>query len=111
ITVWWNGAAIDRLLDARHAEIVTAAASIQGARGYRVLTEFSFNEFGERGTIDLFAGRDDVRAIVVGEAKSEWGSLEETLRRQDVKRRLAPKLAKSAFGWSPKYVASILIFP
>ena len=46
-----------------------------------------------QGIVDLFAARDDVRAVFLGEAKSEWGSLEETLRRQDVKHRLAPKLA------------------
>ena len=78
---------------------------------FRVLTEFTFNEYGERGSIDLFAGRDDARAVFLGEAKSEWGSLEETLRRQDLKRRLAPKLAKAAFGWRPTCIASILIFP
>ncbi|MEP7360326.1 MAG: hypothetical protein ABI744_01975 [Chloroflexota bacterium] len=111
LTVWWNGAALERLSDQRHAEIVNGAATALASFGFRVLTEFTFNEFGERGSIDLFGGRDDQKAVFVGEAKSEWGSLEETLRRQDLKRRLAVKLAKAAFGWPPDQVASVLIFP
>jgi hypothetical protein len=111
LTVWWNGAGLDRLLDTRHAQVVDVAADYLPRFHFRVLTEYSFNDFGERGSIDIFGGREDVRALFVGEAKSEWGSLEETLRRQDIKRRLAAKLAKDAFGWRPSVIASVLIFP
>ncbi|MEP7378831.1 MAG: hypothetical protein ABI725_04640 [Chloroflexota bacterium] len=109
--IWWNGAGIDRLLDDRHAWVVDRLAGQLPRFHFRVLSEYSFNEFGERGSIDIFGGRDDVRAVFVGEAKSEWGSMEETLRRQDMKRCLAPKLAEEAFGWRANLVASVLIFP
>ena len=109
--IWWNGAALDRLIDENHAGVVEGTAGILPRYGFAVRTEFSFSDYGERGSIDVFAGRDDVRAVFVGEAKSEWGSLEETLRRQDVKVRLAPKLARAAFGWTPRHVANVLIFP
>jgi len=111
LNVWWHGAAIDRLLDEAHAGVVEATSAILPRYGFRVKTEYSFSDYGERGSIDIFAGRDDVRAVCVGEAKSAWGSLEETLRRQDMKVRLAPKLARAAFGWKPNFVASLLIFP
>jgi len=111
VTVWWNGAALDRLIDERHAEVVNAAAVVLAAHGFVVKTEFSFNDFGDRGSIDLFAANDANRALFVGEAKSEWGSLEETLRRQNLKTRLARKLAEEAFGWRPERVASVLVFP
>jgi hypothetical protein len=111
VTVRWNGAALDGLLDERHAGIVDRTAAVLTRYAFHPKTEFSFNEFGERGSIDLFAGHDATRAVFVGEAKSEWGSLEETLRRQDAKVRLAPKLAKVAFGWEPSSVASVLILP
>jgi hypothetical protein len=111
LNIWWNGAALDRLLDEAHAGVVETTAGVLAGYRFRVKTEYSFSDYGERGSIDIFGGRDDVQALFVGEAKSEWGSLEETLRRQDVKVRLAPKLAKAAFGWSPRFVASVLIFP
>jgi hypothetical protein len=84
---------------------------VLAADGWRILTEFTFAEFGERGSIDVFAGRDDERAVFVGEAKSEWGSMEETLRRLHVKARLAPKLANEAFGWQAQIVGCVLVFP
>jgi len=111
INVWWNGAALDRLTDQVHAQVVNSTAMILSRYGFHMRTEYTFNEYGERGSIDLFAGNDVARAVFVGEAKSEWGSLEETLRRQDLKVRLAPKLAEEAFGWRPSSVATVLIFP
>ena len=73
--------------------------------------EVTFAERGERGSIDIFAGHELAKAVFVGEAKSEWGSLEETLRRLHVKIRLAPELARSTFGWKPTFVGAALIFP
>ena len=110
-SIWWNGAALDRLLDEDHAGVVETTSRILLGYAFRVKTEYSFSDYGDRGSIDIFAGRDDIQAVFVGEAKSEWGSIEETLRRQDVKVRLAPKLAKAAFGWRPNFIASVLIFP
>lgn len=111
LTIWWNGAALDRLFDQRHADIVEVTGRTLSKYGFTLKAEYSFNEFGERGSIDLFAGNERSRTVFVGEAKSEWGSLEETLRRQDAKVRLAPKLARDAFGWHPAAIASVLVFP
>jgi hypothetical protein len=71
----------------------------------------SFSEFGERGSIDLFAADESRSAVFVGEAKSAWGSIEETNRRLDMKARLAPKLTFDRFGWRPLALAKVLIFP
>ena len=109
IAIWWNGAALDRLHDERHAKVVDRAVELFRTHGFR--TETEFNEFGERGSIDIFAAHDGSNAVIVGEAKSEWGSNEETLRRQHMKVRLAPKLAERAFGWRPRSIASILLLP
>ncbi len=76
-----------------------------------VLTEVTFNEWGDRGSIDLLAAREDLKAVVVGEAKSAWGSIEETLRSLDVKVRLAPAIVEKRLGWVPTTVAALLIFP
>jgi hypothetical protein len=111
VAVWWHGATLDRLLDSVHAEIVEAAGRVLVRNGFRLRTEYTFNDYGDRGSIDLFAAHDEARAIFVGEAKSEWGSLEETLRRQDLKVRLAPQLARDAFGWRPQILASVLVLP
>ncbi len=111
INAWWNGASLDRLLDERHAAVVEAMIRWLGHYGWRAETEVTFSEWGERGSIDVFGVHDATRSVVVGEAKSEWGSLEETIRVLDVKHRLAPVVAKRRFGWAAQQVASLLVFP
>jgi hypothetical protein len=111
LTVTWNGAQLDRLLDGRHARIVELA--IRAVRGYDwpTLSEVTFSEYGERGSVDVLGADEGRSAVFVGEAKSEWGSIEETNRRLDVKARLAPKLVFDRFGWRPRFVAKVLILP
>jgi len=69
----WNGAALDRLIDQVHAQVVNSIALILPRYEFRVRAEYTFNEYGERGSIDVFAAHDAARAVFVGEAKSEWG--------------------------------------
>lgn len=111
VSAWWRGAWADQLLDAAHAALVETAASIFARRGWQCMPEFSFAEFGERGSIDLFAALPRARVVAVCEVKSAFGSLEETNRSLDVKVRLAPKLANEAFGFRPEHVGRLLIVP
>lgn len=108
---WWNGAAADRLLDLRHAELVERVVAALRLRGWYPMVELSFSEFGERGSIDVFAVHAKQKAIAVCEVKSVIGSLEETNRVLDVKERLAPTIAFKRLGWRPRVVARILIVP
>ena len=111
VSIWWKGADLDSLLDERHAMVVERGATIVGGYGWAVLTEVTFSDYGERGSIDLFATDEHRSAVFVGEAKSAWGSIEETNRRLDTKARLSPKVAYDRLGWRPRFVAKVLIFP
>jgi hypothetical protein len=73
--------------------------------------ELTFSEYGERGSIDIFGHRRSARAVAVCEVKSTFGALEELNRSLDVKVRLAPKLCRDRFGWTPDHVARLLIVP
>jgi len=73
--------------------------------------EVTYSEFGERGSIDLFGLLEEALAVAVCEVKSAIGSLEELNRTLDAKVRLAPKLCKDRYGWSPRYVGRLLIVP
>ena len=97
-------------MDSRHARVVEAG--LKELRRYDWVTagEVTFSEYGERGSIDLFGAKEGAAAAFVGEAKSEWGSIEETLRRLDVKARLAPKICFQKFGFRPRVVGAVLIF-
>ena len=106
-----NGAAADRLLDERHAALVERAARVFVARRWKAVSELTFSEFGERGSIDLLGLAEDLAIAAVCEVKTVFGSLEETNRMLDVKARLIPKICRDRFGWSPREVARLLIVP
>src|SRR5688572_20048440 len=59
ISVWWKGAAADRLLDERHAYYVERSARVVRRAGWAVPSEVTYSEFGERGSIDLFGHRHE----------------------------------------------------
>ena len=67
--------------------------------------------YGERGSIDILAWHVASRTLLVIELKSELTSIEETLRRHDVKVRLAGGIALERFGWNPASVGRLLVLP
>jgi hypothetical protein len=111
LSIWWQGAAADRLLDERHAALVERVVALLQRRGWETAVELSFARYGERGSIDVFAYRHDLGAVAVIEIKTEFGSLEETNRILDVKERLAPWIAETRFEFRPTVVGRILVVP
>src|SRR5205814_369610 len=77
--------------------------------GWEVWIEVTFSEYGERGSIDLLGIHGATRIAVVVEVKTEIASVEETLRRLDVKGRLAPKLVFDRQGWRPTATGTVLL--
>lgn len=108
IVVRYRGAELDRLLDAGHAAIVTTLAADLRELGWLVDVEVTFNNFGDRGSIDLLAYHPATRTLLVIEVKTEIASAEETLRRLDIKVRVAPRLALERFGEQPVRVVRLL---
>jgi len=111
LTAWYDGALADRLLDERHAAIGEHLVAILATRGWLPAVEHTFSEYGERGSIDVFAAHPTRRVVAVFEVKSAIGSFEEMNRALDTKVRLAPKLAISRFGFRPLHVGRILVLP
>lgn len=110
--VIWRGAALDRLLDARHASLVEASVVRLGRLGWNAQVEVTYSIYGERGSIDILAGREAARAVAVEEVKSDLVRLEETVRKLDEKERLVrDRIAFERFGWRPVAVARILVLP
>jgi len=107
--VSWRGGAVDRLLDERHARLSGAIASRLRRLGWLIEIEVTFNEFGDRGSIDILAVRSDGGVALVVEIKTEITSVEETVRRLDVKERLAPKIVFERTGARPRVVGRLLV--
>ena len=111
VTASYHGAAGERLLDERHAQLVGMVVSVLRALGWETRVEISYSEFGERGSIDVVGWLPARRVLVVTEVKSELGGIEATLRPLDAKCGLAPKVVANRFGWRPVLIARMLVLP
>jgi transcriptional regulator with XRE-family HTH domain len=98
VDVRWRGADLDRLIDRAHAALQNAAAARLERAGWMTRAEVSFNHYGDRGRCDLLAWHPSSRSLLVVEAKSRIGDVQEMLGRLDVKVRLGPVLAAQC-GW------------
>jgi transcriptional regulator with XRE-family HTH domain len=109
--VRWRGGDLDRLADASHAALVSRVCALLESAGWIVRPEVSFAIYGERGSVDVVAWHPEGRILLVVEVKTTLNSVEETLRRHDVKVRLAPRVVADRFGWVPATVGRLLVLP
>jgi transcriptional regulator with XRE-family HTH domain len=111
LTIHWRGGDLDRLIDEGHAHLVGRTVDVLKAAGWEVRTEVSFSIYGERGSIDVLAWHVASRTLLVGEVKSDLTSVEETIRRHDVKARLAARIGAEQLGWKAGAVGRLLVLP
>lgn len=109
LEIRWQGAALDRLLDERHAALSGAIASRLRRLLWTVEVEVSYSHFGERGSIDLLAWHRDSATLLTLEIKTELASVEEMLRRLDAKTRLARRIATERYGYRTRHVARLVV--
>jgi transcriptional regulator with XRE-family HTH domain len=107
--VTWRGGLVDRLLDERHARLVGQTAAMLEALGWDVAVEVTFSVFGDRGSIDVLAVLPSSRLALIVEVKTELTSIEETIRRLDVKDRLGGRIVRDRLGWDPTAVSRLLV--
>jgi transcriptional regulator with XRE-family HTH domain len=110
VRILFQGEALDRLRDRRHAALVEAMVTRLQSDGWDVATEVSFNSFGERGSIDILGFHAATRTLLVIEVKSVVPDIGGSLATLDRKVRLARELAQ-ARGWDPRAVARLLVMP
>jgi transcriptional regulator with XRE-family HTH domain len=102
-----RGGDLSRLADEEHAAIVEALALRLRGAGWRVASEVSFNEWGDRGRVDLAAFAAERGLVALIEVKTELVDLQETFGRLDVKERLALRIA-AAQGWPARRAITAL---
>jgi hypothetical protein len=104
-----RGAQLDQLVDEDHSSMVDVVVARLAAVGWETMVEFSFNDYGDRGSVDVLAWRAEERALLVVEAKSRLADLQETCRSLDTKARVVPRLAAQARGWRAAAVGVLLV--
>jgi hypothetical protein len=108
--VLYQGEGLDRLRDQRHAELVEILVGLLTGHGWDVATEVSFNNYGERGSIDILAYHRPNRILLVIEVKTVVPDLGGALATFDRKTRLASDIAHQR-GWDAALVAKLLVLP
>jgi transcriptional regulator with XRE-family HTH domain len=97
------------LTDAGHAQMQNWFAAVLRQAGWIVEPEVSFNHYGDRGRIDLLAFHPGASILLVVEIKSRLLDVQDVIGRLDVKRRVAPIMAKQR-GWSSTISIPALVF-
>jgi transcriptional regulator with XRE-family HTH domain len=105
---WSRRGDLVRFATADHAELVEAVIAELRMLGWDARAEISFNEYGERGFIDILAWHASTRTLLVIEVKTEIVDVGEVLGTLDRKGRLAPSIARG-LGWHATSVARALI--
>jgi transcriptional regulator with XRE-family HTH domain len=105
----WRGPELDRLLDAQHATIVEIVVGSLRSNGWQVLVEWSFSEFGERGSVDVIGWHEASRTLLVIEVKTKIVDVQELLATHDRKVRLARRLLLRERGWRAAAVGRVLV--
>lgn len=108
VRVRWHGEGLDRLLDEAHAQLVERLVTRLRRVGWECAVEASFNEYGERGSVDVLAWHLATRSLLVCEVKSLIPDAQATLMPLDRKARLGSKIARGR-GWQPDHVSRLLV--
>ena len=111
VALWWRAGQIDRLLDRAHAAIVEHVVQSLRSDEYDVRVEYTFSEFGERGSVDVLGWRAADRTLAIGEIKSRIDDVQATNAAFGRKARLVPAIVRRDEGWDPARVVTLLALP
>lgn len=107
----WHGGDGDRLIDREHAAVVELVVSDLQAAGWDVLLEYTFNHYGERGSVDAIGWHAPSGALLIVEVKSRLTDLQDLLASLGRKIRIVPNLLVGERGWDPVSVGRLVVMP
>ena len=99
-----------KLLDERHAALLRAVATVLQGLGFEVHVEYTFNIWGERGSIDILAWHPLFRATLPIEVKTRLVDLQDLFATTGRKRRLLAAICR-AESWESVAAASLIVLP
>jgi transcriptional regulator with XRE-family HTH domain len=97
------------LLDRDHAGIVEATAERLRSLDWQVIPEFTFNHFGDRGSVDLLGWHEPTGTLLIVEAKTRLLDVQDLLASQDRKHRVVPMLVRRDHQWDVVRLCRLLV--
>jgi transcriptional regulator with XRE-family HTH domain len=107
----WHGPGLARLLDEDHAAIVEVAVRALESAGFESLVEYTFNHFGERGSVDVVGWGPAARALIIIEVKSRIVDVQDLIGSTDRKLRIVPRLLAAERGWEALAIGRVVVLP
>lgn len=97
------------LADEGHARLVEVVIVELRRLGWQVVTELTFNHYGERGSVDIVAWQPGRRALLLVEVKTRLVDEQELLATLDRKCRVVPEIVRHERGWSAVSIGRLLV--
>jgi len=107
----WQGGDGDRLVDREHAAVVDLVVSELRRVGWEVEIEYTFNHFGERGSVDVVGWHGLSGSLVIVEVKSRLTDLQDLLASLGRKIRIVPDRLAEDRGWESVRVGRVIALP
>jgi transcriptional regulator with XRE-family HTH domain len=105
----WRGGELARLRDSEHAALVERCVKILKRHGWQVIPEYTFNHFGDRGSVDILAWHPEHEVLLIVEVKSRITDMQDLVATLHRKRRVVPRSVADEQGWQAKAVG-VLVF-
>jgi transcriptional regulator with XRE-family HTH domain len=105
----WGGGQGDRLLDRAHAAMVDRVINVLAGLGWETTAEFTFNHFGDRGSVDVLAWHPGERVLLIIEVKASLTDMQAMLMSMSRKLRVVPEAARQDLGWDAHHVGRLIV--
>jgi transcriptional regulator with XRE-family HTH domain len=108
LDIRYQGGMADRLIDRVHAALVDHMVGALRS-DWEVVVEYTFNHFGERGSVDVLAWHAATRTLLIVEVKSAFTDLQDMLASFGRKLRVLPDIVRRDRGWDPLAVGRLIV--
>jgi transcriptional regulator with XRE-family HTH domain len=109
IDLRYQGGLGDRLVDAAHAALVDIVVGVLRRYKWDVEIEFTFNHFGDRGSVDILGWHRATRTLLIIEVKSRFTDLQAMRVSLGRKLRVVPDAAREERDWDAAQVGRIVV--
>jgi transcriptional regulator with XRE-family HTH domain len=109
VDIRYQGGLGDRLVDAAHAALVEIVVGVLRRHRWEVEVEFTFNFFGDRGSVDVLGWNPASRTLLIVEVKARFTDLQAMLVSLARKLRVVPDAAREERSWDATHVGRIVV--